>query len=140
VSFLLDTSAVCEWARPRPDAGLVSWLAAVDEDRVFISVATLAELRAAIDNLARGGRRRRLEEWLAEDVLFRFEKRILAVDAAAADGWGWFMARAQLRGRPIGAMDAVIAATAAQLDLALVTRHAAVFEILGVRVFNPWKG
>jgi predicted nucleic acid-binding protein len=140
VSFLLDTSAVCEWAKLRPDAGLAAWLAAVAEDQVFVSVATLAELKAAVDDLPRGGRRRRLEEWLAEEVLFRFESRILPVDAATADGWGWFMARAQMRGRPIGAVDAVIAATASRYDLSLVTRHAADFQILGVRVFNPWKG
>jgi predicted nucleic acid-binding protein len=139
VSYLLDTSAVCEWAKLRPDAGLVAWLAAVDEDQVFVSVATLAELKSAVDDLPRGGRRRRVEEWLAEEVLFRFESRILAVDAAAADGWGWFMARARMRGRPIGTMDAVIAATAARYDLSLVTRDAARFEILGIRVFNPWK-
>jgi predicted nucleic acid-binding protein len=140
VSFLLDTSAVCEWAKLRPDGGLAAWLAAVDEEQVFVSVATLAELKAAIDTLPKGGRRRRLEEWLAQEILLRFESRILPVDAAAADGWGWFMARAMMRGRPIGAMDAVIAATASRYDLALVTRDAARFEILGVRVFNPWKG
>jgi predicted nucleic acid-binding protein len=44
VSFLLDTHVVSEWTKVRPDPGVVAWLAEVDEDRVFISVVTLAEL------------------------------------------------------------------------------------------------
>ena len=61
MSFLLDTNVVSEWVRPRPDAGVVAWLAEADEERVFISVVTLAELRHGIDRLAAGQRRRRLD-------------------------------------------------------------------------------
>ena len=64
MSFLLDTNVVSEWVRPRPDAGVVAWLAEADEDRVFISVVTLAELRYGIERLTAGQRRRRLDEWL----------------------------------------------------------------------------
>jgi len=45
VSFLLDTNVVSEWTKSRPDVGVVAWLAEADEDRVFVSVITLAELR-----------------------------------------------------------------------------------------------
>ena len=45
MSFLLDTNVVSEWAKPRPDPGVVTWLAEADEDRLFLSVATLAEIR-----------------------------------------------------------------------------------------------
>ena len=54
MSFLLDTTVVSEWVKPRPDRGVVAWLAEVDEDRVFLSVVTLAELRYGIERLARG--------------------------------------------------------------------------------------
>ena len=43
MNFLLDTNVVSEWARPRPEPRIVAWLADVDEDRVFLSVITLAE-------------------------------------------------------------------------------------------------
>ena len=52
MSFLLDTNVVSEWVKSRPNRGVVAWLAAVDEDRVFISVMTLAELRYGIERMA----------------------------------------------------------------------------------------
>jgi predicted nucleic acid-binding protein len=51
VSFLLDTNVVSEWTKPRPNAGIVEWLARVDEDEVFLSVVTFAELRCGIERL-----------------------------------------------------------------------------------------
>lgn len=73
---------------PRPDPGVVSWLAEADEDRVFISVVTLAELRYGIERMAAGQRRRRLDGWLREELLLRFEGRVLPLDATIADIWG----------------------------------------------------
>jgi predicted nucleic acid-binding protein len=61
LSFLLDTNVVSEWTRPLPDEGVVAWLAEVDEDRVFISVVTLAELRHGVARLPAGARRTRLD-------------------------------------------------------------------------------
>ena len=43
--IILDTNVVSEWVNPRPNPGVVAWLSEVDEDRVFLSVITLAELR-----------------------------------------------------------------------------------------------
>jgi len=65
VSFLLDTNVVSELVRPRPNPGLIEWLAGRDEDQIFLSVVTLAELRCGIARLPVGRRRRSLEEWLA---------------------------------------------------------------------------
>jgi predicted nucleic acid-binding protein len=65
VNFLLDTDVVSEWAKPRPDTGVVAWLSEPDEDRVFISVITLAELRHGIERLPAGARRD-LARYMAE--------------------------------------------------------------------------
>ncbi len=61
MNFLLDTNVVSEWTEPRPDSGVVAWLAEADEDRVFISVVTLAALRHGIERMAAGARRDRLD-------------------------------------------------------------------------------
>ena len=138
MSFLLDTNVVSEWTRPRPDTGVVRWLAEADEDRVFISVVTLAELRHGIERLPAGARHDRLALWLTEQVPARFEARVLPVDAETAHCWGRVMARAQAAGRPIGTMDAFIAATAERHDLVLVTRNVSDFAAAGIRLLNPW--
>ena len=138
MNFLLDTNVVSEWVKPRPNGGVVSWLAEADEDRVFISVVTLAELRYGVELMATGNRRRRLEEWLEGELPLRFEGRVLSVDKAVADAWGQVVARREAAGRPIGAMDAVIAATVKVHGLTLITRNASDFEPSVKAIVNPW--
>lgn len=139
MSFLLDTNVVSEWVKPRPDPGVVAWLAEADEDRVFISAVTIAEIRYGIERLALGKRRDQLNRWLIDDLPVRFEDRILSVDAQVGDRWGRVMARGQAAGRPVSIMDAFIAATAERHDMDLVTRNVADFASLGVRVVSPWR-
>jgi predicted nucleic acid-binding protein len=140
VSFLLDTNVLSEWVKPRPDPGVIAWLAETDEDRVFISAVTLAELNYGVDRMPPGQRRSRLQSWLEEELSLRFESRILPVDARVARTWGAITARREVMGRPIGVMDAFIAATAQAHDLALVTRNVSDFYASAQAVVNPWSG
>jgi predicted nucleic acid-binding protein len=137
MSFLLDTNAVSEWVKPRPNPGLIGWMESTDEDRVFISVITLAELRYGVERMAAGSRRSRLEQWLRDELPLRFEGRILPVDVDVAEAWGTTLARSEAAGRPIGAMDAFLAATAEIRRLTLVTRNVSDFPLLKT-VLNPW--
>lgn len=138
MTFLLDTNVVSEWTKPRPNSGLITWLARVDENEVFLSVVTFAELRRGIERLPGGPRRRRLDEWLRRELPLRFESRIVGVDGAIADEWGRLVARRVARGRAIQAMDALIAATAQVHGLTLVTRNSADFEESVKSLLNPW--
>jgi predicted nucleic acid-binding protein len=138
MSFLLDTNVVSEWTKPRPNAGVMNWLAGVDEDRVFLSVVTVAELRHGIERLPAGRRRNRLDEWLRNDLVLRFEGRVLAVEVGIADEWGRVVARLEAQGRPIHAMDALLAATAQVHALTLVTRNDSDFESAVKPLLNPW--
>ena len=128
-----------EWTKPRPNPGVVSWLANADEDRVFISVVTIAELRHGVERIAIGRRRKRLNEWIEGELLFRFDERILPIDAATADAWGRIVAHREGLGRPIGTMDAFIAATAQVHKLTLATRNQTDFEASVAAVVNPWS-
>jgi len=138
VSFLLDTNVVSEWIKPRPNPGVVSWLATVDEDEVCLSVVTITELRYGIERLPAGAKRKRLDEWLHKELLARFEGRILPVDLAIADECGRLVARSEAAGRPIEPRDAFIAATAEVYGLTLVTRNVSDFQPSVKKVFAPW--
>ncbi len=60
MNFLLHTNAVSEWVKPRPDPGVIRWMESVDEDRVFLSVISLGELRYGVERMAAGtGRKAR---------------------------------------------------------------------------------
>ena len=137
--FLLDTNVISEPSRPRPDARVIAWLAGADENRVFLSVATLAEISRGVDRLPAGKRRRQLEVWLANDLVMRFDGRILGVDAAIGLLWGRVVARAEQAGHQIEAIDALLAATAERHELTLVTRNIADFATTGVQLVDPWQ-
>jgi toxin FitB len=139
LNFLLDTNVASEWTKPLPNPGIVKWLAEADEDRLFLSVATLAELRYGIERLAQGARRSRLELWLSDELMPRFEHRILTVEERIADSWGRVMAKSEARGRRMQAMDGMLAATALTLGFTLVTRNVGDFETAGCLVVNPWS-
>jgi len=137
MSFLLDTNAVSEWVKPHPNPGLIRWMESADEDRVFLSVVSLAELRHGVERMAAGRRRSRLERWLQDELPLRFEGRILLVDIKVADAWGKIVSHSEAAGHPIGAMDAFLAATAETHRLTLVTRNVSDFPLLK-STLNPW--
>lgn len=139
MSFLLDTNVVSEWMKPRPNAGVITWMAEVDEDRVFLSVVTIAELRYGIDRMAAGYKRNRLDEWLKDELPLRFEGRVLAVDNVVAEACGKLIARSEAVGHRMEVMDAFIAATAENYSLSVVTRNPSHFEPLVRNLLNPWS-
>lgn len=140
MTYLLDTTAVSEWVKPRPDPGVVRWLAEVDEDRTYLSVITIGELRHGVERLVAGRRRTELAAWLENQLADRFEGRLLPVGRGVADAWGRLTARLERRGRKVGTVDTLIAATAEHHELQVVTRNVADFEPTGVAVVNPWTG
>ena len=139
MNYLLDTNVVSEWTRPRPNPNVAAFLAEADEDSLFLSVVTLAEVRRGVTRLPDGRRRIVLGTWLETDLLQRFDSRILGIDADVADAWGRIMAAAERSGRTPGAMDVWIAAIAEVTGLTLATRDIRDFTPLGVRVFCPWE-
>jgi toxin FitB len=138
VSFLVDTNVVSEWVKPRPNPGVVSWLAGTNEDQVFLSVVTLAELRYGIERIASGRRQRQLSAWLENELPMRFEGRVLSIDAAVAHACGRLVAKSETTGRPVEAMDAFLAATAQVHQLTLVTRNISHFHSILKALLNPW--
>jgi toxin FitB len=139
VNWLLDTNVVSEWVKPRPDARVARWLAEAEEDSVYLSVITFAELRQGIEQMDRGARRQALETWLDIDLRDRFEGRILGVDLAIANAWGSLVTQSRRIGVNLGVMDAFFAATAQAHGLTIVTRNTKHFAHLGIAVVNPWN-
>jgi len=139
MKFLLDTNVISEPTKPRPNKGVMAWLAAVNEDSVFLSVVTITELHYGIDGVTAGKHRRRLDEWLGGEWTARFQGRILPIDVDVADACGRLVARSQSHGRAIEPRDAFIAATVEVHGLTLVTRKAPDFEALVNDTLTPWN-
>ncbi len=140
MTWLLDTNVVSEWVKPRPAPGVVEWLANVDEDRVFLSVCTVAEIGFGIQLLPTGRRRTTLQHWLEEELLERFAGRILTIDVAIASAWGRISAAARRAGRPLTVMDGLIAATGTVHQLTIVTHNTRDFRGFDLELLDPWTG
>jgi len=137
--FLLDTNCVSELVRLQPEPRVLEWLEAADESLLYLSVLTLGEVRKGLAALPPGRRRTRLEAWLQVELRTRFSGRILAIDAAVADRWGWLTAQAKRQGTPLAVIDGLLAATALHYNLTVVSRNVSDFTNVGVPILNPWK-
>ena len=136
MSYLLDTNVVSELARPRPHPGVLRWFETVPDQALHLSVLSLGELRKGVELAADKRRKEKLRLWLEVDVREWFEDRLIAVSADIAEAWGELLARA---GRPVPAIDSLLAATALQSGLRMVTRNVSDFDYPGLETVNPWE-
>lgn len=136
--LLLDTNVPSEVTRPLPATIVLEWLDRLDEDRTFISVVSIVEIRRGVALMAKGRKRDALAEWLARDLTIRFEHRIIPVEERVALTWGDLMSDAKRSGRGLSSMDGLIAATAIAHDLTLATRNIKDFEGFGIDLVDPW--
>ncbi|WP_413989916.1 type II toxin-antitoxin system VapC family toxin [Labrys okinawensis] len=136
--MLLDTNVLSEVRRVKPDLGVLRWLDELDEDRTFVSVISLAEIRRGIALMDEGRRKTELAAWLAHDLPQRFAGRVLSVNTDVALAWGDLMGHARKKGVGLASLDAFIAATAHAHGLVLATRNINDFQGFGLDLLNPW--
>ena len=132
--YLLDTNVVSALRRPERHPEPSQWLEAQRASDVYLSVVTLAELERGIARQFRLNPdfARDLAQW-TERILAWFEDRVIVVNEATARRWGRISAE-------LGhdSADLVIAATALEHGLTVVTRNVRHFEPTGVPVCNPF--
>jgi toxin FitB len=139
MNYLLDTNVISELIAARPDVGVVQWVDSLEPSSVYLSVITIGELRKGIEKLPDSKRKTTLCDWLNDDLLSRFRNRILSLDVEVMLTWGVLAGRREREGKPLAAMDSMIAALALHHQCCLVTRSEADFRETGVRIVNPWR-
>jgi toxin FitB len=139
--YLLDTSILSEFAKPKPNKGLLEWLEATPEQRLYMSVVTLGELQQGISQLPVSADRQRVQTWLDDGLRVRFGERLLALGSEEWLLWGHLRGSAAQKGFELPALDGLIAATALYHRLVLVTRNESMFSKLSeLQVINPFAG
>src|SRR5580700_796372 len=135
--YLVDTNVVSELRRPeRADTNVVAWAGAISAASFFLSAISILEIELGALQIARrdAAQGAVLRAWIDDQILPRFEGRILAVDTAVAQR----CARLHVPD-PRSERDALIAATALVHALTVVTRNVADFALVGVPLLNPWE-
>lgn len=139
MNYLLDTNVISELIAKKPHQLVLDWLDAQDPNSIYLSVITIGELQKGIAKLSASARKDALQIWLTDDLLSRFQGRILLLDVEVSLAWGELVGRLAQVGRPLAALDSLIAALTLHHRCILVTRNEDDFNGTGVPVINPWK-
>ncbi len=138
--YLLDTNIISEFTKTQPNPSVIGWPREHTNDDLFLSVVTIGEIQQGISRLPASQRQRDLRIWLNESLLVIYADRILPIDIAVVMQWGTLTARLIGEGKKMPVMDGLIAATALQHNLTLVTRNTDDFSNTGLTLVNPWHG
>jgi len=135
--WLLDTNVLSELRRPKPEPKVLAFIAAQPLERLYISTVTLAEIRFGIELVSDATRRAELNDWLTHKVRPMFEHRVLPVSEDVMFKWRLLVDDGRKIGHTFSQPDLIIAATALQHGLTLVSRNTSDFENARVPIFNP---
>ncbi|MFI3197158.1 MAG: type II toxin-antitoxin system VapC family toxin [Methylococcaceae bacterium] len=138
MNYLLDTCVVSELIKVRSDKNVIDWIEALEEERLFLSVLTLGEIEKGIAKLPLSLRKSNLKTWLEQDLVLRFENRILNITPEIARYWGDLQGELEKQGKPMPIIDGLIATTALVHNLILVTRNVNDVKRSGVSILNVW--
>lgn len=138
MKYLLDTCVISELVAKQPNPKVLAWIDSVDPDGVFLSVITIGEIAKGVEKLPNSKRKQELTDWLENELLIRFQDNLIELDANILMLWGKIIARLELKGQTIPAIDALIAASALERGLILVTRNVSDFDGTGVEILDPW--
>ena len=139
MTYLLDTCLISELVAKQPNQKVLDWVDAQMPETLYLSVITIGEIAKGICKLTPSKRKESLSTWLNETLPNRFEHRILTLDVSTMVLWGNLVGQLEQNGRPLPAMDSLIAAIALQHSLSLVTRNEKDFAGTGVAIINPWS-
>lgn len=136
--WLLDTNILSELRRPRPERNVVAFIAAQPLERLFVSAVTFAEIRFGIELAPDPGQRADLHDWLTHKLRPMFEQRVLPISEDVMFKWRLMVEAGRKAGHTFSQPDLIIAATASDHDLTVVTRDTADYRHTRVPVLNPW--
>ena len=137
MKFLLDTCVLSELVKSKPEPSVLAWINTRKESELHVAAMTLGELQRGVARLPLSRRKTELTDWL-EKLRIGFEGRIFPFTAETAVCWGEMCARAESDGRTLAAFDSIIAATAMEHRLVLVTRNEQDFSKVPIALINPW--
>ena len=127
-----------ELVKATPDGNVINWINNTPDERLFLSVITIGEIRKGLTKLPDSKKKYRLTNWL-NTLLENYEARIYPVDLAVAESWGTIQGKAENNGTPVASVDSLIAAVAQTHNLIIVTRNKKDFAATNVTIVNPWK-
>jgi len=119
----------------------LDYINSLDENDIYLSVITIGEIRFGIEKLDKENQKKKIESlsyWLNNDLMQRFEGRILDVDLEIMLKWGEINAKLQKIGKPMPIMDSLIASSCLAKEFVLITRNEKDFYSFNMEMINPF--
>ena len=138
MGYLLDTCVFAEYSNVRPRQQVINWVDEQSQESLYISVVTIGEIEKGIERMPVSKKRSGLESML-ESLILRFDTRVLPLSTSTLRRWGKLTGGLESRGRPLPVIDSLIAATALEHGLTVVTRNTNDFVVANVDVLNIWE-
>ncbi len=138
MNYLLDTNIISELISKSPNQKVIDFILSIDEESLYLSVITVGEIKAGIEKLEDGKKKDKLALWLENDLLVRFNNRIIDIDTEVILQWGYNNAKLKKVGKPLPIMDSLIGSTAQVKNLVLITRNEKDFKNLDIKIVNPF--
>ncbi len=138
MKYLLDTCVISEIIKPQADINVIAWMQNQSEENLYLSVLTFGEIEKGIEKSPDKARKRKLQLWVEEDLKQRFEGRIVPIDLDVSVKWGALQGAAELRGKPMPAIDGLIAVSGLVHNCIVVTRNVADMAQSTAELLNPW--
>jgi len=138
LNYLLDTCVISELVKSNPNEAVINWMSHTPNERLFLSVITIGEIRKGITKLPESKKKNQLTNWL-NTLLEDYQDRIYPINLTVAENWGIIQGKAENNGTPVASVDSLIAAVAQTYNLIVVTRNENDFASTNVTILNPWK-
>ncbi len=140
MTYLIDTCVLSECVKKTPHPNVVQWFNQQQPEHLFLSSLTIAEIKKGIYKIkfSQPERSKKLQHWL-HTIEIQFSSRILPITNDILDHWAEISAQAELQGKTLAVMDSLIAATAHDHQLILVTRNVDDFAMTPVAIINPYS-
>ena len=141
MKYLLDTNIVSEFVSKKPNQKVLDYVNSLDENDIYLSVITIGEIRFGIEKLNREHQTKKIEmltNWLDNDLMQRFEGRIVDIDKKTMLKWGEINGQLQKMGKPMPIMDSLIASSCLAKEFVLITRNTKDFYSFEMEMINPF--
>jgi len=141
LKYLLDTNIISEFVSKKPNQKVLDYVSSLDENDVYLSVITIGEIRFGIEKLDKEKQKKKiksLSDWLNNDLMQRFDGRVLDIDMKIMLKWGEINAQLQKIGKPMPIMDSLIASSCLAKEFVLITRNEKDFYSFEIEMVNPF--
>ena len=138
MNYLLDTCVISELVKPSPNEKVIDWLDKTPNERLFLSVITIGEIRKGLIKIPESKKKTSLTNWL-NTLLEDYQSKIYSINLTVAENWGNIQGIAERSGNPMASLESLIAAIAYTYNLILVTRNENDFVASNIPIINPWR-